>query len=704
MVSGTIRTAERISMAPLVVKENHDSFYLSQKDFYKELRVRGYNYKDNFMSVVEGRSDGLHGKIAWKSNWVTFIDGMLQLLVLEKDSRDLILPVGIRRIFIDPKKHEGFPEGDGEPHLVDVVRCIVSQKIQCGGVEIQGLKASPVNRRKPTAEPVLESYKFVPHFPTPKLSQLDVAKFCVQLAQENLPSHVVVTVEIDAGDRKEPLSEFLSLALEDLPLIKSEAFYLTSQDIQLAHANVTNKELSTFKHVNLVVNSNCLENSEFLKSASIALGENGFIISRESLVFDGCQLPLNFKAISMVEAADELIVMVRVSPEKYKLPTQALRISSNRFEWIDDLKLLIKAGPVVAYSERDEFSGILGLVNCIRREPEGENVICLFINDRDATRFDLNNPFYQKQLKLGLAVNVLQNGEWGTYRHLSINCVTEKAPSALHSYVNVITSGDLSSLTWLQAPLRDLSKDNIVKVQYVALNFRDAMLASGKLVIDFDRFEKQQMLGYEYSGVTKSGQRVMGLKLSGAMATHVEAHENQVWEVPSDWTLEQAATAPVCYMTVYMAFFFKSMIEKGKTILIHAGTGGVGLAAIRVAFAYGLDVFTTCSTPEKKKFLLEVFPQLKESNIGHSRNTTFEDMIMANTNGKGVDFVLNSLSGDKLQASLRCLAKHGTFLEIGRFDMMQDTKIGMGHFLKQIKFQNVPLDDLMDFHNDDMKV
>lgn len=166
------------------------------------------------------------------------------------------------------------------------------------------------------------------------------------------------------------------------------------------------------------------------------------------------------------------------------------------------------------------------------------------------------------------------------------------------------------------------------------------------------------------------------------------------WNCPDNWTLEEAATIPVVYGTVYSAFFLTIKIEKGKSILIHAGSGGVGLAAIRVAFAYGLDVFTTVSTVEKKKFLLNLFPQLKEENVGNSRDTSFEEMIQTRTNGVGVDYVLNSLSGEKLQASIRCLGKGGKFLEIGKFDMAANTKIGLGYFLKEISFNAVLVDNL----------
>lgn len=172
----------------------------------------------------------------------------------------------------------------------------------------------------------------------------------------------------------------------------------------------------------------------------------------------------------------------------------------------------------------------------------------------------------------------------------------------------------------------------------------------------------------------------------------MEADDGLTFECPPEWTLAQAATVPIVYGTVYAAFFITTKIQKGKSVLIHAGSGGIGLAAIRVAFAYGLEVFTTVSTAEKKEFLLKEFPQLKERNIGNSRDTTFENLVMAQTNGKGVDYVLNSLAEDKLLASVRCLGKGGKFLEIGKFDMANDTKIGLGSFLNELSFHAVMVD------------
>jgi NADPH:quinone reductase-like Zn-dependent oxidoreductase len=84
-----------------------------------------------------------------------------------------------------------------------------------------------------------------------------------------------------------------------------------------------------------------------------------------------------------------------------------------------------------------------------------------------------------------------------------------------------------------------------------------------------------------------------------------------------------------------------------------------------------------CKLPDLSAY--SVLSQLTDRNIGNSRDISFEQLIMSETNGRGVDLVLNSLSEEKLQASVRCLAPQGRFLEIGRFDLISNNTIGKMH-------------------------
>lgn len=99
------------------------------------------------------------------------------------------------------------------------------------------------------------------------------------------------------------------------------------------------------------------------------------------------------------------------------------------------------------------------------------------------------------------------------------------------------------------------------------------------------------------------------------MSTLVQPVQYLTWKVPDTISLRDASTIPAVYTTIYYAFFLHRPISKGKSILIHAGSGGIGLAAIRVALAYGMEVYTTVSTEQKKKYILEQYPELKGANF-----------------------------------------------------------------------------------------
>ena len=149
-------------------------------------------------------------------------------------------------------------------------------------------------------------------------------------------------------------------------------------------------------------------------------------------------------------------------------------------------------------------------------------------------------------------------------------------------------------------------------------------------------------------------------------------------------------------MQSYYALVVRGKMRPGESVLIHAGSGGVGQASISIALQMGCKVFTTVGSQAKRDFLKETFPQLTDDDIGNSRDTSFEQLILRRTNGRGVNLVLNSLAAHQLQASVRCLAIGGRFLEIGKVDLSNNTPLGMGVFLKNTSFHGILLDALFD--------
>jgi fatty acid synthase len=130
------------------------------------------------------------------------------------------------------------------------------------------------------------------------------------------------------------------------------------------------------------------------------------------------------------------------------------------------------------------------------------------------------------------------------------------------------------------------------------------------------------------------------------------------------------------YATAYYALVVRGRIQRGDTVLIHSGSGGTGQAAIAIALHTGCRVFTTVGSDTKRAYLQRRFPQLDDASFANSRDTTFERHVLRATRGRGVDVVMNSLADDKLHASLRCLAQHGRFLEIGKVDLAKNSALG----------------------------
>jgi fatty acid synthase len=389
-------------------------------------------------------------------------------------------------------------------------------------------------------------------------------------------------------------------------------------------------------------------------------------------------------------------------------------INNSEFGWIEDVKKAMdESSKDVGYSKiyltaNTQDSGILGLVNCLKQEPGGHKIRSIFVQDPKLAKLDFSkpSPILEQIIKNDMLQNIInESGVLGSHRHFPLK---EDSSVALldveHAYINTLMRGDLSSLRWIEAPLKYYKPERhpnaeLCTVNYAPLNFRDIMLATGKLPPDAlpgDLAMQDCVLGLEFAGKNTKGKRVMGLVAAKGLATTVLADPTFMWEVPSSWSLEEASTVPVCYATAYYALVVRGQMKPGESVLIHSGSGGVGQAAISIALSMNCKVFTTVGSTEKKELLKKIFPQLKEENFANSRDSSFEQHILEHTEGQGVNIVLNSLAEEKLQASVRCLSVHGRFLEIGKFDLSNNNPLGMSVFLKNVTFHGILLDSLFD--------
>ncbi|XP_046416456.1 fatty acid synthase-like isoform X1 [Neodiprion fabricii] len=724
VVTGFVRTvlnaaSERTRSE--LLPENSDELVLTTRDIYKELRLRGYQYAGLFRGLKQASVKGTKGLIAWERHWEAFMDNMLQIKILGIDTRGLFVPTGIQKLVIDAKAHSDQLRSMPDKEKVFSVEFHKDMDIIIsGGVEIRGLKASAIPRRRLHGDPVLENYKFVAHRDKADTELQVVTNIATQIVLENHSTLKIKTIEL-FGVVENLLSECLispliQKVLNNLPLLQADINVIAPLHeiaIDAVPDGITisePKKLSAELDALLVVTHGLLwhKDARVLKEVQAVIKDTGFILAREPLNANVDSLRSdvseNFDVILEKSTSKELLLLLRRKQQLFPLTT-VVRVNNDEFTWIETLQAALKGekdkavrhrNRVLLVSEGDYESGLIGLVNCLRKEPGGELVRGLLIQDSQAPKFSLNDPFYSQQLQLDLALNVLRSGKlWGSYRFFPMEPLALKP--VYHAQINQYTRGDLSTLNWVEGTIQpDEQQRDIIKVHYSSLNFRDVMLATGKLVevAPKTRQEHGNLIGFEFSGRDTNGRAVMGMVRTGALSNLCVCDRDLLWAVPDSWTLEDAATVPVVYGTAYYALMLSGKMKKGDKVLIHAGTGGVGQAAITLALHEGCEVFTTVGTPEKREFIRKQFPQIDDDHIGNSRDTSFEQLILRETRGRGVDIVLNSLAEEKLQASVRCLATGGRFLEIGKFDLAADNPIGMEAFLKGISFHGIFLDTL----------
>ena len=148
----------------------------------------------------------------------------------------------------------------------------------------------------------------------------------------------------------------------------------------------------------------------------------------------------------------------------------------------------------------------------------------------------------------------------------------------------------------------------------------------------------------------------------GSFASQVIAKAAFVQPRPPGMSAEEGAAFPIAYLTAEFCLGHLARMRAGERVLIHAAAGGVGMAAVRLAQRAGAEVFATAGSPRKR----ELLRSMGVAHVMDSRTTAFAEAILAETSGAGVDIVLNSLSGDQIEASFKALARGGRFVEIGK--------------------------------------
>jgi acyl transferase domain-containing protein/acyl carrier protein len=256
--------------------------------------------------------------------------------------------------------------------------------------------------------------------------------------------------------------------------------------------------------------------------------------------------------------------------------------------------------------------------------------------------------------------------------------------------LEVRNPGDLQTMELAAVARRAPEAGQIeVAVGASSINFADVLAAFGRCPT-FDG--KQPQLGLDFAGVVTAvgpgvtehqvGDQVGGFGGDGCWGTYVTCDARLAAPFPAGLSAEEAAAISTGYGTAWYGLHDLARLGSGERVLIHSATGGVGQAAIAIARQAGAEIFATAGSAGRRQLL-------RDMGIDHvydSRSTDFADEIRRDTDGYGVDVVLNSLIGPAQRAGLELLAFGGRFVEIGKRDVYEHTRVDLYPFRRNLAF------------------
>ncbi|CAH2093765.1 unnamed protein product [Euphydryas editha] len=586
-IIGNLKDDERM----VVGTKSDEEMVLDSQNIYRLFNSRDYNYSGDFRSIYNANQTLSEANILWKDNWVTFIDGIIQLNALRRNYESVSQLHTIKKIIIDVDNHldHKILLNDGET----VMNARINEKfksISCGGIKMYNLRFYDLPLINNNV--ALKTIQFVPHLTKDKLDKTSALYVILQVVAENLKKQEISVVEII--DNKTDKSDYdeLKKNINDIPGIRIQYTTMHKDDIL--------KQRDFVNYVDLILVNN-LSNDENLAQILLQVrNRNSFLINNEKT------------------------------------------------------KGIVKTPSFLVY--RTVCAHTIGSL-CI-------------------------------ELALWHPTEV--QGIWSGEYYLPIH---ENPIKGREMTLEIKQPGDLDTLRWVEAS--EPSSEGVkVKVHYAGINDVDVKKKTGVVALD----ENNDKTLLDFSGITESGDRVMGIVYDTSIKTTVRARPELLWPVPDHWSLEEAATVPLAYALAFYCLALKGKFKSGISILVHGGAGALGQAVISIALAYGCQVFTTVSDSKKKRFLQRLFPDLKEEHIGNSRDITFADMVLNATKGQGVHILISSVRGDIKNASIRCCQPSATAIDTAILLNREEFNFGLKHLSKGMSYFTLDMYSILELH------
>ncbi|KAJ8713070.1 hypothetical protein PYW08_008374 [Mythimna loreyi] len=666
--------------------ETEVSIDLSGEDIYNLLRDRDYSYSGEFRSLEGANKAMSEAALVWRDNWVTFVDGLLQLNMLQQSHDGVSLVTYIRNMTINVKHHEEIvKESYVSSHKVLLKALSNSGITRCGGITISNVKFEnmpPLINKNMT----LKALKFVPYYQ----SDVDVKtslQFYLQTVAENVNKTNINVVGL--FNTKEVFFTEINNVIGNI----SE---LNVKYQEMSRESALKKQNNFLKGVDLVLVHNLSVDDKICQLLHGFLQKDQFVMSLEDLVFSDRLRP---SSLYRVVSVHSIVHNDNNRQSKLQLArwgalaavattTVTVRTNADIPPLITTRNRLPAGHRLLIIAPHPECLGLKELVSGWRRETNRNKIHLIMVSQ------DSNENFYNDDIPdFDLVFNVMNNGKWGGEYHVPVEDSTIVSKNVS---LQCNQFGDLDSLTWIEAP--EPSGSGVpVKVQYAGINYDDLKKASGFL----SKLNIKNSFGMDFSGTTPSGSRVMGLVRSGAAGSVVLAQPELLWPVPSHWSMEDAATVPLAYTYALYCLVIHNNKElpPGSSILVHGGSGAFGQAVISVALALGLEVFTTVSDMQKKHFLRKLFPALKADHIGNSRDHSFSDMVLSLTKGNGCTLVMGCLDKHLKSTAIGCIKKAGLFVDVSQLHNQDDFNYGMYNLTKERSYTIVDMSTIFEPEN-----
>ena len=262
--------------------------------------------------------------------------------------------------------------------------------------------------------------------------------------------------------------------------------------------------------------------------------------------------------------------------------------------------------------------------------------------------------------------------------------------------LHVRQPGLLDSLIFVddETALQPLGEDELqIRVMACGINFKDVFVALGRMKAS------TQMAG-ECAGIITAvganmqtrfriGNRVCAWN-GTPYASYTRVNGSDAYIMLNSMSFTVGASIPVVFLTAYYSLIEVAHLQKDQSVLIHAATGGVGQAALIIAQHVKAKIYATAGTAAKRRLITERYG-IPETDVFSSQSRIFKKGILRLTQGRGVDMILNSLSGNALADSWECIANFGIFVEIGKSDIYRKAHISMEPFDRNTTFAAVDM-------------